>query len=99
MASSTAHAESSHAPIGLYLKVAVLLTVLTAIEVAVFYIDALSSVLAPLLVVLSIGKFALVAAYFMHLKFDARVYSVAFVAGICLAIAIALGIMAQGGRL
>ena len=42
---------------------------------AVFYIPALESVLVPILLVLSAGKFALVAMWYMHLKFDHRLVS------------------------
>ncbi|MFN8627867.1 MAG: cytochrome C oxidase subunit IV family protein [Candidatus Binatia bacterium] len=61
-----------------YLIVAVLLTVLTALEVTVFYVRALKPVLLPLLLSLSAAKFALVVMFYMHLKSDRWPYSAVF---------------------
>jgi cytochrome c oxidase subunit 4 len=62
-----------------YLGIAVILTVITAVEVAVFYVPSLKSMLVPILLVLSTLKFALVAMFYMHLKFDSRLFSWLFV--------------------
>ena len=62
-----------------YLGIAIILTVITAIEVAVFYIPSMKSALVPTLLVLSAVKFALVAMFYMHLKFDHRLFSWLFV--------------------
>ncbi len=61
------------------------LTILTAVEVAVFYIPALHPVLVPTLLTLSAAKFLLVVLFFMHLRFDSRVFSSVFLAGMALA--------------
>ncbi len=71
-----------------YVKVAVFLALVTAAEVAVFYIDALRGVIIPLLSAMMLIKFLAVAGYFMHLKFDSRIFRRFFVLGIVLAIAI-----------
>ena len=60
--------EAEHADVGTYVKVAVILTVVTALEFAVIYIRALTPILVPLLLVMSAAKFALVVLFFMHLK-------------------------------
>ncbi|HZP46145.1 MAG TPA: cytochrome C oxidase subunit IV family protein [Candidatus Binataceae bacterium] len=70
-----AAAESHHPTAVQYLVVAGILTVLTVCEIGVYYIPALQSVLVPLLLILSAGKFYLVAAYYMHLHFDSRIFS------------------------
>ena len=62
-----------------YLGIAVLLTVITAVEVAAFYIPAMKPMLVPTLLTLSALKFSLVAMFYMHLKFDARLFSWLFV--------------------
>jgi cytochrome c oxidase subunit 4 len=67
--------EHAHPGAREYLGIAAVLTVITAIEVAVFYIPALHPVLVPVLLVLSGLKFALVAMFYMHLKFDSRLFS------------------------
>jgi cytochrome c oxidase subunit IV len=71
-----------------YVKVAFILAVLTAIEVAIFYIAGLRGLLRPLLGVLMLAKFMYVAGYFMHLKFDSRIFRGLFVIGIILALAV-----------
>lgn len=89
-----AHAGHAHAGTREYLKVGVMLFVLTVVEVAVIYLEALRPVLAPVLVGLSAWKFLLVASVFMHLKYDSRVYSGFFAVGVVLAILIALAVTA-----
>jgi cytochrome c oxidase subunit 4 len=69
-----------------YIKVALVLAAITAVEVGFSYWDAVDSILAPSLIAMSIVKFAIVVLYFMHLKFDSRLFRRLFVAGICLAV-------------
>jgi len=69
-----------------YVKVAVILAVATGIEVAIVYISSLEKLLMPLLMVLMVFKFAMVALWFMHLKFDSRVFRRFFVLGIVMAL-------------
>lgn len=69
-----------------YLVVAAVLTVITALEVAIFYIPALSGVIVPLLLTLSAGKFVLVVMFYMHLKMDSRIFTGVFLAPMLLAV-------------
>ena len=62
-----------------------ILSVGTAIEVGIFYLTWLGYWIIPVLFVLSAGKFALVAMYYMHLKFDHKLFSYMFVGGFVLA--------------
>ena len=72
-----------------YLKVAGVLGMLTALEVSTYWWpNRLHKVTAVLLIVMMTIKFATVAAYFMHLKFDAKVLRRVFVAGIVLAVCV-----------
>jgi len=71
-----------------YVVVAVVLAIITAIEVAIYYIDALQDVLIPFLLAFSFIKFALVVLWFMHLKFDSPLFKSLFVAGLILALAV-----------
>ena len=82
---SAAHEEHSHPGVWTYVIVAVILTVLTGLEVGVFYIEALDSVLAPILMVLTTGKFLLVVMFYMHLKMDSKIFTGVFVAPLLLA--------------
>jgi cytochrome c oxidase subunit IV len=61
-----AHAEPN------YIAVFVWLAALTAIEVAVVYLPLTKLAMAAILVALAFTKAALVALYFMHLKFERR---------------------------
>src|SRR3990172_9730132 len=82
----TAHREGTHPGPMEYIQIGLALSVLTLIEVAVYYIEALEDVLIPMLLVLSATKFSMVVLWFMHLKFDSRVFSTLFVGGLALAV-------------
>jgi cytochrome c oxidase subunit IV len=77
--------------------VALVLAVITAVEVMVFYIEALRPIIVPTLVVLSASKFTLVASFFMHLKYDGRVLRGLFAGPLFVAVAIILAMMALYG--
>jgi cytochrome c oxidase subunit 4 len=78
-------AESHHPTAAQYIVIAVILTVLTGLEIGVYYVHSLQSILVPLLIILAFFKFILVAAYYMHLHFDDRVFAVLFVFPLMLA--------------
>lgn len=85
--------EHAHPGAKEYLAIATVLVVITAVEVAVFYIPALKPVIVPLLLVLSAVKFALVAAFYMHLKFDHRLFTWLFVMPMLLATFVILALL------
>jgi len=89
-ANSGQHGE--HASTGTYLKVAAILSVITALEFAVIYIRRLTPILIPLLLTLSAGKFALVVMFFMHLRYDRRSLTFLFVAPLVLALGLAVAL-------
>ena len=76
--------QGRHASVGFYWTIAGILGVITAVEVAVFYIDALEPALAPILLTLSAAKFAMVVMFFMHLKFDSKIFTGVFLAGLAI---------------
>jgi cytochrome c oxidase subunit IV len=78
--------HETHASVGFYWMIAAILGVITAMEVAIFYIPAIGSALVPSLLILSAAKFVLVVMFFMHLKFDSKVFTGVFLAGLSLAI-------------
>lgn len=89
--------RTEHASIGAYVKVAAILSVITALEFAVIYIRQLTPILTPLLLILSVGKFALVVMYFMHLRYDSRTLTFLFVAPLLLAVGLALIVITLPG--
>jgi cytochrome c oxidase subunit 4 len=76
----------THPTVGVYVRVAAALVILTVLEVGVFYVPAFHAVLVPTLLVLSAAKFSLVVMFYMHLKSDSRVFS--FVFGVPLLVAL-----------
>ena len=79
-------AHEGHPSPSQYIMVGLILGVVTAVEVAVYYVDALEGALLSILMVLSTMKFVLVALWFMHLRFDNRLFAVLFFSGVVLAV-------------
>ena len=82
------HGEQGHAhPSDFqYVMIAMFLALITGAEVGLYYIKNLDFVvLAGLLIVLMIVKSATVAAFFMHLRFDSKLFRRIFITGILLA--------------
>lgn len=65
-----------------YIRIGVILFVLTGLEIAASYAGVGGAILIPTLFVLAVIKFALVVLWFMHLKFDDRRYARFFVLGL-----------------
>jgi cytochrome c oxidase subunit 4 len=91
--------ENSHPSPSKYLIIAVILAIITGIEVALFYIEAVAPVLVPVLLILSATKFAMVAMFYMHLKFDEKLFSWFFVGGLVLASFVMVTLLALFGPL
>ena len=98
-APAAAHAPGEgHATVQTYIKVAVVLGLLTAIEIGALYVPGLPSyVLVTLLLVFSVLKFGLVVAFFMHLRYDNKLLTALFVGPLVMAMAIILALMALFG--
>jgi cytochrome c oxidase subunit 4 len=89
-----------------YWKIAVVLGVLTAIEVGLFYVNRavdLGVFNALLLIILAALKFVIVVGFYMHLRYEKSTLSRFFTAGFILATALytivltALGVVAIRG--
>ena len=90
---SMGHAEHPPTTIRQYVLIGIVLTVITAVELAASYAD-LGALLIPILLVLSAIKFAIVVALFMHLRFDNQLLTRLFVFGLVLAIALMVVVIA-----
>lgn len=86
---ATAHEHPSEIQ---YIKIAIILAIVTIVEVAIYYVDALRPVLVPALVILSAGKFVMVVGYFMHLKFDDKKLAWIFSAALVVSLAVFIGV-------
>ena len=65
-------------------------TVCAAAEVAASYMD-LGAIFIPALLIMMVAKFFIVVSYFMHLKFDHKLFSWLFYAGLFLAVGVYIG--------
>jgi cytochrome c oxidase subunit IV len=73
-----------------YVRIAIILGIVTAAEVAIYYLEAVGDLLIPLLFLFALIKFTLVVLWFMHLRFDSRTYARFFVMGLAGAITLFL---------
>ena len=74
--------EGDHAPkTKVYLLVAAVLTIITGVEVWLYYIPAMvqSAAFVPILLILSAVKFFTVVAFYMHLKYDHKIFRGLFI--------------------
>ena len=86
-------AEHAEAGPRTYLVIAAFLLLLTVMEVAVFYLPALAGILVPLLIFLAAVKFALVAMFYMHLRFEHTWFSYLFVFPLLIATGLAVSLL------
>ncbi len=98
MSEDTAAASAKpdpHPSVRTYLAIAAILAGVTVVEVAMFYIPAIAetALLAPILLLLSAAKFALVVMFFMHLKPDSKIFTLIFTAPLVLAALVILALM------
>ena len=75
-----------------YIKVALFLAFITAVEVVLYYFE-LGEFNNAALIILSTIKFAMVALFFMHLRFDSRILRRFFLTGIVLAFLVYIAYM------
>ncbi|MDG2428625.1 MAG: cytochrome C oxidase subunit IV family protein [Acidimicrobiales bacterium] len=68
-----------------YVEVAIVLGIVTALEVATYFVEMPGAVLIPMLMLMMVFKFFYVAAWFMHLRFDSPMFTKFFVTGLVLA--------------
>ena len=83
--------------VGTYVRVALILTVVTALEVGVIYVRQLAPIVVPLLLAMSAAKFALVALFFMHLRYEPRALAFLFVGPLILAAGLVVALMTLTG--
>lgn len=92
-ATTIAHGEHAHPTPMTYAKIAAVLCIITAIEFACYYIQAVRPILVPLLIVLSGIKFALVAMFYMHLRFDHNVFTRLLLVGMFIGVGVVVSLL------
>jgi len=89
MSSDRAHADHTHEhPTWKQYKwVALWLTLITAAEVWAYYIPAFvaSKAFVPVLLIMSAVKFTVVVMFYMHLKYDHKIFRVLFTGPLAIA--------------
>lgn len=84
-----------HATLKTYIQVALVLGIITAVEVATLYVPGIPKhLLVASLLGMSVVKFVLVVGFFMHLKYDHNIMRSFFIGPLILAILIILALMA-----
>ena len=103
------HANVDHAAMGIekehptwstYWKVAVVLTLMTVIEVWIYYIPSFvaSRAFVPVLLIMSAIKFFIVVAFYMHLRYDHKLFRALFTGPLIIATTTIIGLMFLFGK-
>ena len=96
-----AQAEHHHPGWSTYWKVALILTLITIGEVWMYYVPAIvaSRAFVPLLLVLSALKFGIVVMFYMHLKYDHKLFRALFTGPLFIAALTLIALMFLFGHL
>jgi cytochrome c oxidase subunit 4 len=70
-----------------YIIIAAVLALITAMEVTISYVH-IGPLFLPVLLILMVLKFLAVVSYFMHLRFDNKIFSFMFYTGVILAVGV-----------
>lgn len=89
--------ERAHPGPAEYARIGLILAVITSVEVGAFYLGMAQWALVSILVLLSAVKFSLVVLWFMHLRFDSRLFSWLLVGGLMLASALFVVVLSTLG--
>ena len=89
--------ERSHPGPAQYVEIALILAGLTTVEVLLYvFREALGqTVTMPALLIITVLKFALVGLWFMHLRFDHRLFRRLFFSGLALALVVFAVVLAN----
>ena len=89
----TDHVEHPEWPI--YWKIGLFLTIITVLEVWAYYIPAFvaSKLFVPTLLIMSGVKFATVVMFYMHLRYDHKLFRALFTGPLLIAVATLIGLL------
>lgn len=89
------HAHEDHPTWSTYWKVALFLTIITVVEVWAYYIPSFvsSAYFVPSLLIMSGVKFFTVVAYYMHLKYDHKIFRALFTGPLMVAALTLVGLL------
>ena len=97
MSSSPQTEQGHHPSTKQYVLVAIILFAITIVEFFIIFPDKdlIGTAKIPVLVFLSAIKFAIVIMFYMHLKYDHRMFTMFFLAGLSLAFAAGIAVLAM----
>ena len=78
----------------IFVQIAMVLAVITGVEIVIVYLPLVKWLVVSALVVLSVVKFMFVIFYFMHLRWDKVFCTVLFFIGLVLAIGTSMALLA-----
>jgi cytochrome c oxidase subunit 4 len=80
-----------------YVLIAIILSVVTAAEVSLYYLEGSipDAVIIPLLLIFAALKFGIVASWYMHLRTDRPIFARFFVLGVVAAITLYLIVLSS----
>ena len=93
--------EKPHPTWKQYKWVALILTLITVVEVWVYYIPSFvaSRLFVPSLLIMSAVKFAIVVMFYMHLRYDHKLFRVLFTGPLIIAITSLLALLFLFGQI
>jgi cytochrome c oxidase subunit 4 len=94
-------AEHEHPTWSTYWKVALILTLITVVEVWIYYIPAFvaSRLFVPSLLIMSAVKFVTVILFYMHLRYDHKLFRALFTGPLIIAMFTIVGLLFLFGKL
>ena len=83
-----------------YKWVALILTLITVVEVWAYYVPSFvaSPAFVPVLLIMSAVKFAIVVLFYMHLKYDHRIFKALFTGPLIIAMATLISLLFLFGK-
>jgi cytochrome c oxidase subunit 4 len=95
------HDAHAHPTWKQYKWVALILTLITVVEVWISYIPSYvaSKLFVPSLLIMSAVKFAIVVLFYMHLKYDARLFRALFTGPLIIAVVTIISLLFLFGHL
>ena len=95
------HDAHAHPTWKQYKWVALILTLITVVEVWIYYIPSFvaSKLFVPALLIMSAVKFAIVVMFYMHLKYDHRLFRALFTGPLIIAVVTLISLMFLFGHL
>src|SRR5687768_13195374 len=93
--------EHEHPSAWTYLKVGIILTLITVVEVWAYYVPSFvaSRAFVPSLLIMSAAKFAIVVAFYMHLKYDHKLFRWLFTGPLAIAFVTIIALLILFGQI